>query len=169
MVQEAEWVNGQRRQGKGKKGGYGNRSAKPLCHNWSKGNGYCRYAAACNFSHDGPQGGTKRKREGTTSLPAKAVKKAKKIIMAMVIEEMKASEEVPTPRTGVAQASDALIALIRGARKRGAASMISIAKSDQKTDFVCMRGVAYEIQKGTCHRGIFNGEFFQKSAFDQLK
>ena len=51
--------------------------------------------AACNFSHDGPLGGTKRKREGATSLPAKAVKKAKKEIMAMVIEEMKASEEVP--------------------------------------------------------------------------
>ena len=122
--------------GKGKKGGYGNRSAKPLCHNWSKGNGYCRYAAACNFSHDGPQGGTKRKREGATSLPAKAVKKAKKEIMAMVMEEMKASEEVPAPRTGVAQASDALIALIRGARKRGAASMLGVAKSGQETDFV---------------------------------
>ena len=122
--------------GKGKKGGNGNRKGKPLCNNWSKGNGYCRYGAACNFSHDGPLGGTKRKREGATSLPAKAVKKAKKEIMAMVIEEMKASEEVPAPRTGVAQASDALIALIRGARKRGAASMISIAKSDQETDFV---------------------------------
>ncbi len=42
------------------------------------------YAPACNFSHDGPQGGDKRKREkGSTSLPAKAVKRAKKEIMAM--------------------------------------------------------------------------------------
>ena len=122
--------------GKGKKGGNGNRKGKPLCHNWSKGNGYCRYAAACNFSHDGPQGGTKRKREGATSLPAKAVKKAKKEIMAMVMGEIKGSEEVPAPRSGVAQASDALIALVRGARKRGAASMLGVAKSDQETDFV---------------------------------
>ena len=53
--------------------------------------------------------------------------------MAMVMEEMKASEEVPAPRTGVAQASDALIA---GARKRGAASMLGVAKSGQETDFV---------------------------------
>ena len=56
--------------------------------------------------------------------------------MAMVMEEMKASEGVPAPRTGVAQASDALIALIRGARKRGAASMLGVAKSGQETDFV---------------------------------
>jgi hypothetical protein len=76
--------------GKGKKGGFGNRKAKPLCHNWSKGNGYCRYAAACNFSHDGPQGDGKRKTEkGSNLLPAKAVKRAKKEIMAMVMEGLK--------------------------------------------------------------------------------
>ncbi len=46
--------------GKGKQKGR-DRKAKPLCHNWSKGNGYCRYAAACNFSHDSPQGDGKRK------------------------------------------------------------------------------------------------------------
>jgi hypothetical protein len=56
--------------------------------------------------------------------------------MAMVMEEIKASEEVPAPRSGVAQASDALIALVRSARKRGAASMLGVAKLDQETDFV---------------------------------
>jgi hypothetical protein len=85
--------------GKGKSGGKGNRNAKPLCHNWSKGNGYCRYAAACNFSHDGPQGGNKRKREkGSTTLPAKAIKRAKKEIMAMVIEGMKGEGETAKPK-----------------------------------------------------------------------
>ncbi len=60
-----------------------------LCHNWSKGNGYCRYAAVCNFSHDRPQGGGKRKwKENSTSLPAKAVKRAKKEIMSMVVEAL---------------------------------------------------------------------------------
>jgi hypothetical protein len=64
--------------GKGKQKG-GDRKAKPLCHNWSKGNGYCRYAAACNFSHDSPQGGGKRKwKENSTTLPAKAIKRARK-------------------------------------------------------------------------------------------
>jgi hypothetical protein len=93
-------------------------------------------AAACNFSHDGPQGGTKRKREGATSLPAKAVKKAKKEIMAMVIEEMKASEDVPAKRSNVAQASETLLALVRGARKKGAASMLGVVSSNKSTDFV---------------------------------
>ena len=40
------------------------------------------------------------------------------------------------PSPGVAQASDTLIALVRGARKKGAASMLGVAKSDQETDFV---------------------------------
>jgi hypothetical protein len=96
---------------------------------------YCRYAAACNFSHDA-QGGTKRKREGATSLPAKAVKKAKKEIMAMVIEEMKASEEVPVPRSSVAQASETLLALVRGARQKGATNMLGVVLPDNATDFV---------------------------------
>jgi hypothetical protein len=56
--------------------------------------------------------------------------------MAMVIEEMKALEEVPAPRSGVAKASDALIALVRGARQKNAASMLGVVKSGQTTDFV---------------------------------
>ena len=52
------------------------------------------------------------------------------------MKEMKASEEVPVPRSGVAKASDSLIALIRGARKRDAASMLGVVKSDKSTDFV---------------------------------
>ena len=52
------------------------------------------------------------------------------------MEEMKASEEVPAPRSGVAKASDSLIALIRGARKKDAASMLGVVKSNKTTDFV---------------------------------
>jgi hypothetical protein len=90
-------------QGKGKgkgKGKGGDRKAKPLCHNWSKGNGHCRYAAACNFSHNGPQGGGKKKwKDNPTSLPSKAVKRAKKEIMSR-------------------SASDKLLELCRGAKKK---------------------------------------------------
>ncbi len=56
--------------------------------------------------------------------------------MAMMIEEMKASEEVPAPRSGVAQASETLLALVRGVRKKGAASMLGVVPSDNTTDFV---------------------------------
>ena len=31
------------------------------CRNWSRGNGFCKYAGACRYSYDGPKGG------GTTS------------------------------------------------------------------------------------------------------
>ena len=41
-----------------------------------------------------------------------------------MIEELKESEEVP--RSNVAQASETLLALVRGARKKGAASMLGV-------------------------------------------
>ena len=128
--------------GKGKKGGMGNRNAKPLCYNWSQGNGYCRYAAACKFSHDGPQGGDKRKRENgsTTSLPAKAVKRAKQEIMAMVMGEIKGKGDTAKPKESKAeQASNSLLALVRGERKRSAASMLGVDLKKDLTDFVPSR------------------------------
>jgi hypothetical protein len=64
------------------------------------------------------------------------VKKAKKEIMAMVIEELKASDAVPAPRSGVSQASETLLALVRGERKKGAASMLGVVPSQNATDFV---------------------------------
>ncbi len=98
--------------GKGKQKG-GDRKAKPLCHNWSKGNGYCRYAAACNFSHDSPQGGGKRKwKENSTSLPAKAVKRAKKEIMSMFVEALSVKDE--EEKSAARSASDTLLDLCRG-------------------------------------------------------
>ena len=36
-------------------------TSKLPCRNWSRGNGFCKYAGACRYSHDGPKGG------GTTS------------------------------------------------------------------------------------------------------
>ncbi len=88
--------------GKGKGKGWGkggDRKAKPLCHNWSKGNGYCRYAAACNFSHDGPQGGGKRKwKDNPTSLPAKAIKHAKNKKCPWSLKQWLKREMMENPR-----------------------------------------------------------------------
>ncbi len=36
---------------------------KQPCPYWSSGDGYCRFAERCHFSHDGPQGGSKRARD----------------------------------------------------------------------------------------------------------
>jgi hypothetical protein len=35
-----------------------------ICHNWSRGNGYCKFGTNCNFKHEGPKGG---KRKNPTS------------------------------------------------------------------------------------------------------
>ena len=36
---------------------------KRPCPYWSSGDGYCRFAERCHFSHEGPQGGSKRARD----------------------------------------------------------------------------------------------------------
>jgi hypothetical protein len=85
--------------------------------NWSKGNSYCRYAAACNFFHDGPQGGGKRNwKDNSTSLPSKAVKRAKKKIMSMVIEALAVKED--KEESAARSASKKLLEICRGAKKK---------------------------------------------------
>ena len=74
-------------------------------------------------------------------MPAKAVKKAKKEIIAMVMEEIKGREiEAEKPKGNRAEkASETLLALVRGEKKRKAASMINVINVDLKkdpTDFV---------------------------------
>ena len=32
-------------------------TSKLPCRNWSRGNGFCKYAGACRYSYDGPKGG----------------------------------------------------------------------------------------------------------------
>jgi hypothetical protein len=81
----------------------------------------------------------KRKRDkGSTSLPAKAVKRAKKKIMAMVMEGIKGDEKEPAKAKGskVEQASETLLALVRGEKKRKAASMISVDLKNGEKNFV---------------------------------
>ncbi len=94
----------------------------------ARGMGTAALQQLATFLHDGPQGGDKRKRrKGSTSLPAKAVKRAKKEIMAMVMEGIK-GEGVPAKPKGskAEQASETLLALVRGERKKSASSMISV-------------------------------------------
>ena len=74
-------------------------------------------------------------------MPAKAVKKAKKEIMAMVMEEIKSGEvEAEKPKGNRAEkASETLLALVRGEKNKRAASMINVINVDLKkdpTDFV---------------------------------
>ena len=74
-------------------------------------------------------------------MPAKAVKKAKKEIMATVMEEIKGGEvEAERPKGNRAEkASETLLALVRGEKNKRTASMINVINVDLKkdpTDFV---------------------------------
>jgi hypothetical protein len=60
--------------------------------------------------------------------------------MAMVIEEMKGEGEIAKPKgSKVEQASNTLLALVRGEKKRGTASMLSVDLKIDSTDFVPSR------------------------------
>ena len=48
-------------------------TSKLPCYDWSRGNGFCKYAEACRYSHAGPKGSSANK----TTL-ATTVKRAKK-------------------------------------------------------------------------------------------
>ncbi len=83
----------QRNQGK-RDGGKGDAKSKEPCHNWSRGNGFCKYADACRFSHDGPQGGQGKepfaKRKGdAVFLATKKGKKARKQLTSLLLKDLK--------------------------------------------------------------------------------
>ncbi len=68
------------------------------------------------------------------------MKRAKKEIMAMVMEEMKLKGDTAKPKESKAeQASNSLLALVRGERKRGAASMLGVDLKKDATGFVPSR------------------------------
>jgi hypothetical protein len=56
----------------------GNEKKERICHNWSRGNGYCKYGPSCNYRHDGPQGGKKRNADSATLLTSGGTKKSRK-------------------------------------------------------------------------------------------
>jgi hypothetical protein len=66
-------------------------SSSGICHNWARGNGYCKYGPNCNFKHEGPQGGGKRKDPFTSLLTSGNSKKARKKIVSLLINDFKES------------------------------------------------------------------------------
>ena len=71
----AEFPKGGKGKGKGGKGKVSatQRNARNddkemgICFNYSRGNGYCKYAEACKFKHEGPKGGGRRRKAKTWS------------------------------------------------------------------------------------------------------
>jgi hypothetical protein len=114
--------NPQKKGGKGK-GGSTQRNAgkrrtevdtsKLPCHNWSRGNGFCKYAEACRYSHSGPKGGSGKSITLTATL--KKEKKSKKSKAALVItnqDDEKSRKSVCWESNS--EDSDHLYELIRG-------------------------------------------------------
>ncbi len=109
----------QRNKGK-RDGGKGDAKAKEPCHNWSRGNGFCKYADACRFSHDEPQGGqgkeTNAKRKGdAVFLATKKGKKARKQLTSLLLKDMKEGGKKKVQIEEIASDDDDhLYQLIRG-------------------------------------------------------
>jgi hypothetical protein len=70
-----------------------------ICHNWSRGNGYCKYGSNCNFKHEGPKGG-KRKAASSTMVASNSSKKKerpnKKRKTTLVMKESKPEKDIDT-------------------------------------------------------------------------
>ena len=93
----------------GKRKADGDLSKLP-CHNWSRGNGFCKYADACRYSHSGPKGGGANKTSLATT--EKQPKKKKVKLTAMAVTSSNGSKR--REMEGVSDDSDHLYELIRG-------------------------------------------------------
>ena len=81
------------------------------CHNWTRGNGFCKYAEHCRYSHAGPQAGQGGKsgegrKQGTNSkrksdsvfLATKKGKKARKKLTTLLLNDLKDKDKVKVSR-----------------------------------------------------------------------
>jgi hypothetical protein len=133
----------QRNAGKCDDGKSGAKEKEP-CHNWSRGNGFCKYAEACRFSHEGPKGGQDKnaanpaKRGGDAVLLAtKKGKKARKQLTSLLLKDLKdegKGKSKPKGKDNESDDDDHLYQLIRGVP-----SVIVKAKDTAFDDFVPMR------------------------------
>ena len=115
--------------GKGKgKGGKGKGKGKPyqrnlgdrkpadgekandgICHNYSRGNGYCKYGTNCNFKHEGPKGGKRKAEPSSSIVAAGSSKRAKKNKASLIMSDHKEVDKLSDSD------DDEVYRLIRGA------------------------------------------------------
>jgi hypothetical protein len=116
---------------------------KEPCHNWSHGNGFCKYAEACRFSHDGPKGGQGKakesgpgKRKGdAVFLATKKGKKARKKLTSLLLKDLKeVGDEKAKDKDNDSDDDDHLFQLIRGVP-----TVVIKSKSNSCVDYVPVR------------------------------
>jgi hypothetical protein len=69
-----------------------------ICHNLSRGNGYCKYGPNCNYKHEGPQGGKKRSADAASLLTTGGTKRARKKLVSLLVKDL--SESLTRERGG---------------------------------------------------------------------
>jgi hypothetical protein len=141
-------------------------TSKLPCHNWSRGNGFCKYADACRYSHDGPKGGSNQ--STTMAVTTKKIKKEKKNKPSLVIteyegdgEEHNNSHNKTVSWKNEEVEEDHLYELIRGVP----AVIVSNRNSQSNKDFIPKRNLI-----GRKNRKIRGKQFFgQKDFFPRLE
>jgi hypothetical protein len=131
----------QRNKGKRDQGGV---APKGPCHNWSRGNGFCKYADACRYSHDGPKedqcdkgnkANPNKRRSDNVFLATKKGKRARKHLTSLILKDLK--EEGTTSaknKSKDSDDSDHLYNLIRGV------PTVVIRARDSFDDYIPRRG-----------------------------
>jgi hypothetical protein len=116
------------------------------CHNWTRGNGFCKYAEHCRYSHAGPQAGQGGKsgegrKQGTNSkrksdsvfLATKKGKKARKKLTTLLLNDLKDNDKGKSDRKDSDEDSS-LYQLIRGVP-----TVIIKSNGDEFNNFVPQR------------------------------
>jgi hypothetical protein len=93
----------------------GGGSKSEICHNWSRGNGYCKYGPNCNYKHEGPQGGKKRGAESAALLTTGATKKARKKLVTLLVKDFQESLGKRETKGDDGDEDDRVYKLMRGA------------------------------------------------------
>jgi hypothetical protein len=91
-----------------------------ICHNWSRGNGFCKYEPNCNYKHEGPQGGKKRGADAAALLISGGSKKSRRKLVSLLVKDIRENlKEADAPRREVnnnrEDDDDRIYELIRGA------------------------------------------------------
>ena len=86
-----------------------------ICHNWSRGNGYCKFGPNCNFKHEGPKGGKRKNPTSTmvTSGQSNKNNRPKKKLKATLVVKDNQDEKVIDRDDS--ENEDEVYRLIRGA------------------------------------------------------
>ena len=60
-----------------------------ICHNWSRGNGFCKWGDNCRFKHEGPKGGNKKRKATLVASSGKKKQKERKKLASLILKDLR--------------------------------------------------------------------------------